>query len=35
MTFVPPESFNMADYFLDARVREGNAKAIALRTGDG
>ncbi len=35
MTFVPPESFNMADYFLDARLREGKANATALRTGDG
>jgi len=35
MTFVPPESFNMADYFLDARLREGKADATALRTGVG
>ncbi len=34
MTFVPPESFNIADYFLDARVREGHAHSTALRTGD-
>lgn len=35
MTFVPPESFNMADYFLDARLRDGQANATALRTGTG
>ena len=35
MTFMPPESFNIADYFLDARLREGNAHATALLTGDG
>ena len=23
MTFEPPARFNIADYFLDARVREG------------
>lgn len=31
MSFVPPENFNIADYFLDARVREGNGERTALR----
>ncbi len=34
MTFSPPESFNIADYFLDARVREGRGDRAALH-GDG
>ena len=33
--FEPPEEFNIADYFLDARVREGRGDRIALRTDDG
>lgn len=33
--FEPPEEFNIADYFLDARVREGRGERIALRTDDG
>jgi benzoate-CoA ligase family protein len=34
MPFQPPESFNIADHFLDARVREGRAGKTALRCGD-
>ena len=30
--FEPPEHFNIADYFLDARVREGRGDRIAIRT---
>jgi len=33
--FEPPEEFNIADYFLDARVREGKGERIALRTDRG
>jgi benzoate-CoA ligase family protein len=33
MTFCPPESFNMADFFLDARVREDGSRT-ALIVGD-
>ncbi|HEY8427510.1 MAG TPA: AMP-binding protein, partial [Sandaracinaceae bacterium] len=29
-----PERFNMADYFLDARIREGKGDRIAVRVGD-
>lgn len=29
-----PERFNMADYFLDARVREGKGERTAIRVGD-
>jgi benzoate-CoA ligase family protein len=29
-----PERFNMADYFLDARVREGKGARVAVRIGD-
>jgi len=29
-----PERFNMADYFLDARVREGKGERPAVRVGD-
>jgi benzoate-CoA ligase family protein len=29
-----PERFNMADYYLDARVREGRGGHIAVRVGD-
>jgi benzoate-CoA ligase family protein len=29
-----PERFNMADYFLDARVREGKGDRIAVKVGD-
>ena len=32
MSFEPPEQFNIADYFLDARVREGKSEALALLT---
>ncbi len=32
MTFLPPESFNIADHFLDARVREGRGDRVALLT---
>ncbi len=31
MTFKPPESFQMADWFLDARVRDGQGGNPALR----
>ena len=30
MTFEPPPSFNIADHFLDARVREGRGDKTAL-----
>ncbi|MCA9750870.1 MAG: AMP-binding protein, partial [Gemmatimonadetes bacterium] len=33
-TFVPPESFSLADWLLDARVREGKGDRVALRTVD-
>jgi benzoate-CoA ligase len=36
-TFTPPtfpERFNMADYFLDARVREGKGDKVAIKVGD-
>lgn len=32
MTFHPPERFNLADYFLDARIREGRGDRPALHT---
>ncbi len=32
---MPPEQLNIADCFLDARVREGRGNRIALRTGRG
>jgi benzoate-CoA ligase family protein len=32
MPFEPPEEFNMADWFLDARLREGRGGRVALRT---
>jgi benzoate-CoA ligase family protein len=32
MSFDPPERFNLADYCLDARVREGSGERVALRT---
>ncbi len=35
MPFAPPNPFNIADYFLDDRVREGRGERIALRTPDG
>ena len=35
MPFQPPERFNIADYFLDARVREGHGQAAALVTDQG
>lgn len=34
MTYEPPESFNIADYFLDARIREGKGDRVALVAGD-
>ena len=34
MAFDPPESFNLADYFLDERVREGRGGRTALVCGD-
>ena len=30
MSFEPPEAFGIADYFLDARVREGRGDKVAL-----
>ena len=35
MRFDPPDPFNIADYFLDDRIREGLGERIALRTRDG
>ena len=35
MPFEPPEQFNIAEYFLDARVREGNGDRVALLTAGG
>ena len=35
MPFSPPESFNIAHYFLDARIREGLADRRALITDEG
>ncbi|HXE57542.1 MAG TPA: benzoate-CoA ligase family protein [Gemmatimonadales bacterium] len=35
MTFLPPERFNIADHFLDARVREGRGDRPALLTDRG
>ncbi len=32
MTFQPPQEFNIADYFLDARLREGKGDETALLT---
>ncbi len=34
MTFVPPETLNIADYFLDERLREGAGDRVALITDD-
>lgn len=34
MSFRPPERFNIADYFLDQRVKEGRGDRIALRLDD-
>ncbi len=35
MPFTAPEQFNMASWFLDARVDEGNGDRVALRTDRG
>src|SRR5213592_2844316 len=35
MSFQPPEHFNIADYFLDARVREGKGQRPAVLTDTG
>src|SRR5881398_3624552 len=35
MPFQPPEQFNIADYFLDARVREGKGARPAVLTDTG
>jgi benzoate-CoA ligase family protein len=35
MTYEPPERLNIADYFLDARVREGRGARAALHTDAG
>lgn len=32
MSFTPPESFNISDYFLDDRIREGRGDRVALHT---
>jgi benzoate-CoA ligase family protein len=32
VSFTPPESFNISDYFLDDRIREGRGDRVALRT---
>ena len=32
MNFEPPAQFNIAEYFLDARIREGKGKRTALLT---
>jgi benzoate-CoA ligase family protein len=32
MIFTPPEQFNIADYFLDARIREGKGDKTAILT---
>ncbi len=34
MNFLPPERFNLADYLLDERLREGRGERIALRLAD-
>ena len=35
MPFTPPDSFNIADYFLDARIREGSGDRRALVSDEG
>ena len=35
MTYEPPEHFNIAEYFLDDRVREGRGDRVAVRTDAG
>src|SRR5438093_5138517 len=35
MSFQPPEQFNIADYFLDARIREGKGERPAVLTDAG
>ena len=35
MTFQPPARFNIADYFLDDRLREGRGDRVALRLDEG
>lgn len=34
MSFAPPEAFNIAEYFLDERVREGRGEKTALVSGE-
>ena len=34
MSFEPPETFNIADYFLDGRIREGKGERTALVAGE-
>ena len=34
MPYEPPEAFNIADYFLDARIREGKGDKVALVCGE-
>ena len=35
LSFEPPEAFNLADWLLDARVREGMGERVALRLDGG
>lgn len=35
MPFSPPDPFNIADYFLDDRIREGRGDRVAVRTDRG
>ncbi|MCB1036268.1 MAG: AMP-binding protein, partial [Acidobacteria bacterium] len=34
MTFEPPPTFNIADHFLEERLREGRGERVALRTAE-
>src|SRR5258708_39365924 len=34
MAFDPPEELNLADYFLESRIREGKGERVALLCGD-
>ncbi len=34
-TFIPPKELNIADWFLDARIREGNGDRVAVRVAGG
>ena len=35
MEYTPPEQFNIADYYLDARITEGRGERTAIRTREG